>query len=229
MNSLKVGSLAVALCVLLSAGRAVAVPAVVGGTELLYVREGPGTDYPVLSTLPRGDKVEAETTAGAWVRVRLAGGREGYVFAKYVRFPEGRPAVAEAPAAGADSGAAGRAAAMLEQSAQAPRGEAAKTTPPADSHRAGAAGGGPEASCRCPADLALRADVRRLLHLTGELHRRVFEAGVAAPPPAAVRVQRVDAELRNGLFAAGGLFAGGVIGLLLGRRKERRRRSRIRL
>lgn len=57
----------------------------------LNLRAGPGTDYPVLTTLSRGDEVEyLGETAGSgenvWMRVR-AGTQEGWVFRAFLRDP----------------------------------------------------------------------------------------------------------------------------------------------
>jgi hypothetical protein len=59
--------------------------------ERLNLRAGPGTNYPVLATLRRGDEVEplGETTgsgADVWIRVR-SGTQEGWVFRAFLREP----------------------------------------------------------------------------------------------------------------------------------------------
>ncbi|PMP77491.1 MAG: hypothetical protein C0183_17265, partial [Roseiflexus castenholzii] len=59
--------------------------------ERLNLRTGPGADYPVLTILSRGDKVEylgktAGSGADVWIRVR-AGTQEGWVFRAFLQEP----------------------------------------------------------------------------------------------------------------------------------------------
>lgn len=59
--------------------------------ERLNLRAGPGTSYPVVTTLRRGDNVEslgetAESGADVWIRVR-AGTQEGWVFRAFLQEP----------------------------------------------------------------------------------------------------------------------------------------------
>jgi len=60
---------------LLSAGAAAAMPAV-AQTDL-NVRSGPGTQYPVVGSIPAGETVEAGNCTGSWCQVSFSGG-SGY-------------------------------------------------------------------------------------------------------------------------------------------------------
>ncbi len=54
--------------------------------SLLYVRSGPGADYPQQVILGEGEEVTVlgRTDAGDWLQVRLLNGMEGWVYAEYV-------------------------------------------------------------------------------------------------------------------------------------------------
>jgi uncharacterized protein YraI len=61
-------------------------PRAVVTSDTLNARSGPGTDYPILVTLRRGDEVAVtgRNTAGTWLQIPLANGRQGWVWAEYV-------------------------------------------------------------------------------------------------------------------------------------------------
>lgn len=48
------------------------------------IRSGPGTTYPVLTTLSKGQRVKALGKQGEWYQVQLADGRVGWVYATLV-------------------------------------------------------------------------------------------------------------------------------------------------
>jgi hypothetical protein len=80
-----------------------AAPAAVVSTELLNVRAGPGTNYPVVGTLKRGDGVEVagRSADSRWAKLGFADVQEAWASAQYLAFSiefEQVP-VAEAPAA----------------------------------------------------------------------------------------------------------------------------------
>ncbi|HHV79519.1 MAG TPA: SH3 domain-containing protein [Firmicutes bacterium] len=52
--------------------------------DFLNVREGPGTDRPVLRVLSRGTTVVILSQAGDWARVRLHDGTHGFVWRSFV-------------------------------------------------------------------------------------------------------------------------------------------------
>jgi hypothetical protein len=61
-------------------------PRAVVTSDNLNVRSGPGTGYPILTALRRGDEVAVtgRNAAGNWLQVLLAGGKQGWVWADYV-------------------------------------------------------------------------------------------------------------------------------------------------
>ncbi|MBI1816854.1 MAG: SH3 domain-containing protein [Deltaproteobacteria bacterium] len=73
-------------------------PAIVTGAELLYVRRGPGTNFPAFATIDRGERVEVEALDGVWAQVRLASGQTGYVHSTFLSFPGERHSTVVVPA-----------------------------------------------------------------------------------------------------------------------------------
>lgn len=61
-------------------------PRAVVTSDSLNARSGPGTGYPALVTLTRGDEliVTGRNSANTWFQVQLAGGKQGWVWAEYV-------------------------------------------------------------------------------------------------------------------------------------------------
>jgi hypothetical protein len=72
------------------------------------IRDKPATDGAVVTSVSRGDQLQVLEVSGAWFKVRLATGREGYVHSLFVERAGGAvtPAAAAAPAAAAPSVAA---------------------------------------------------------------------------------------------------------------------------
>jgi uncharacterized protein YraI len=55
-----------------------------GTTKILtwdfsVVKSGPGNDYPVITTVQKGDKLTIVEQSGEWVKVRLENGQEGWI------------------------------------------------------------------------------------------------------------------------------------------------------
>ncbi|HHU62768.1 MAG TPA: SH3 domain-containing protein [Clostridiales bacterium] len=65
----------------------------------LNIRKGPGTSYAVLTTLPKGTKVDILSKANGWYKVRLSDGRIGYAVENYI---------SEGGSSGGDSQPSGR-------------------------------------------------------------------------------------------------------------------------
>ncbi len=76
-------------------------PAIVTGAELLYVRRGPGTNFPAFATIDRGERVEVEGLEGVWAQVRLASGQTGYVHSTFLSFPGEKHTTVVVPATAA--------------------------------------------------------------------------------------------------------------------------------
>ncbi len=209
------------------------VAGVVRAAEAVYLRRGPGTEYPAFATLLRGAEVEVQGITGAWAAVRTASGERGYVHVAFLDLPAGAtlphvtppgPAATIPPSAtasGASSGAAapeGTAQARPEEEIAAPRPQLARPSP--------TAAGRVEAAA--PTD-DVRADLQRLLHLTEELHRHVVQQS-AQSPPAGVPVPASEAPgvAATLALAGAGLLVGFLIGAAYGRRQERGQRTRVR-
>ncbi len=69
----------VALLLVIPATAAEAQQAASVSTEQLYVRRGPGAEFPPFATLGRGDRVEVHEVRGEWARIVTGNGQTGYV------------------------------------------------------------------------------------------------------------------------------------------------------
>src|SRR4051794_35215416 len=74
--------LAAALALVLSAGAAAAASAVVESP--LNLRAGPGTQYPVVGSIPGGAPVDVAGCTGSWCQVQF-GGESGFASSSYLR------------------------------------------------------------------------------------------------------------------------------------------------
>ena len=92
--TLKTILLGAASAVVLSAGAANAAPATAESS--LNVRSGPGTQYPVVDTIPAGGAVDVGNCTGSWCRVSFSGGY-GFANRSYLAMGGGGAAVAVAP------------------------------------------------------------------------------------------------------------------------------------
>jgi uncharacterized protein YraI len=86
--------LAAASALVLSAGIASAAPAIT--QSAVNMRAGPGTQYPVLTTLPGRAPVDVAGCDGSWCQVNW-NGREGYVSANYLQMAGAPGPVAVSP------------------------------------------------------------------------------------------------------------------------------------
>ena len=57
-------------------------------TEQLYVRRGPGAEFPPFATLGRGDRVEVHEVRGEWARIVTGNGQTGYVRSDFLSLRE---------------------------------------------------------------------------------------------------------------------------------------------
>jgi uncharacterized protein YraI len=87
--------LASGAALLLSAGVAAAAPASVR-TDL-NVRSGPGTQYPVVGSIPAGETVDVGSCTGSWCQVSFSGG-SGFANRSYLAMADGAPSVGVAVA-----------------------------------------------------------------------------------------------------------------------------------
>jgi uncharacterized protein YraI len=80
-------------------------PGVITGTQNINVRTGPGTGFPVVSSVGPGQAVAVISQDAAWTNIRLPDGVEGWIASQFVRLVpvEAEPAATEAPPTSAPS------------------------------------------------------------------------------------------------------------------------------
>ncbi len=61
--------------------------AVVTGADRVFVRRGPGTEFPPFATLTDGSTVEVLEMQGEWSRVKTANGQVGYMHSNFLALP----------------------------------------------------------------------------------------------------------------------------------------------
>lgn len=71
--------------------------AVVTGADHVFIRRGPGTEFPPFATLMEGSTVEVQELHGEWARVLTASGQSGYVKSNFLGLPGERSAPAAPP------------------------------------------------------------------------------------------------------------------------------------
>jgi hypothetical protein len=231
------------LCTTVNSAWAQGTPAVVTGAPRVFVRRGPGTEFPPFATLTEGSKVEVQEMEGEWSRVVISSGQVGYIHTNFLGLPSeagGRPTADVTPRPTATP--------RPLQSSTAPQ------TPLAERNK------------------ALEAEVSSLQQELATLRHRLAEvppSAVPSTPGAAVESDDVRAELRRLAAAvealqhhlatgtpavpttadtggqnaedsppavsptaivlgAVGLILGWLFGAAYGRNQERGRRSRIR-
>jgi uncharacterized protein YgiM (DUF1202 family) len=94
-------SLLLALVFLFSTGAAASqsTPETYVTTTNVNVRKGPGTSYEVVTTVPKGVKVNVVGREGAWLKVESKhGNKPGYIHGQYVRSLQDQPS-AQTPSA----------------------------------------------------------------------------------------------------------------------------------
>jgi uncharacterized protein (TIGR02594 family) len=67
--------------------------------DSLNVRQGAGAEHPVITSLPKGTKVQRLEESGGWFRIQLANGTTGWISAKYAAPDAAAPAQPAAAAA----------------------------------------------------------------------------------------------------------------------------------
>lgn len=217
-------------------------PAIVEGTSQLFIRRGPGTEFPPFATLTGGSQVQVEELRDQWARVTTASGQVGYVHVKFLRMIEDQPPTAAPPPTIQPT--VGRPATReptpdLPPATRTPAGRRREPTSdvPATPTEEAVQGSTPpptptavEASMlstRPRAGGGTEAELRRLADVVEALNRR-FDQRLPIPEGAA---DEPTSAVSGGAVLLG--LVGGIIGWLLGatyqRNKERGRRSRIRL
>lgn len=224
-------------------------PAVVEGTTKLFIRRGPGREFPPFATLTGGSKVQLHEKRGTWSRITTASGQVGYVHSKFLRVVD---------SAGATPPAATPADTPASEPPPATPTMVAATQPPsprptATKRRAGQATASPAENVPTPNEptqlptasptetaavatsakggrLDMQQQVDRLSRAVDALNSRLDQR---FPLPEEMPATSVD----SGTGVSGGAillgFLGVIVGWLMGatyqRNKDRGRRSRIRL
>ena len=203
--------------------------AVVTGAELLYVRRGPGVNFPAFATVERGERVEVERLEGVWASVRLPSGQSGYVHSTFLSFPgEVRatiivpvtatptPTQQPEPSATREASDTSAAARPSQTVAQTVEGHAAAAASPTIQSQDTPVPDGSD-----PA--TLHSDVQRLTVAVDALQRRLGESGGGSDGG--------DHAWHSGVVGALvvlALLVGWIGGSAYGRQSERSRRGRIR-
>jgi len=214
--------------------------AVVTGAERVFVRRGPGTEFPPFATLVQGTTVEIKEMQGEWARIATGSGQVGYVNSNFLA-PRGEaehpsapapapghvqptPATSDAPSLRALS-ERNKALDAEIQSLQAQLSDvsARATAAPTPAPSPGPTTGGAD---------QLRGDLSRLTVAVETLQRRLDaapanESPMSSPPGPMDGAPRAlsSAAVVLGVL---GLLVGWLLGSRYGRRQERGRRSRVR-
>lgn len=232
------------LCSTLQPSVAQAQPAVVEGTTQLFIRRGPGTDFPPFATLTGGSQVEVQERRGSWARVTTASGQVGYVHTKYLRVLEDEAAKPTAtkpttpqPTVAATSPRPTRPASAPMTPTRRRRAAEAAATPTDPSPTPDTTDTSSPAPTETrpwlpakPANGNVQREIERLSEAVEALNRRLDQRfplpdGITTPPGDAT------AGVSGGAVLLGlvGVFVGWFLGATYQRNKERGRRSRIRL
>jgi len=216
--------------------------AVVAGAEHVFIRRGPGTEFPPFATLSEGSSVEIQEMHGEWARVVTASGQSGYVRSNFLALPgeHGAP-LATAPHRAAPPAAtpARSEAAALHQLTEENKSLTAQISQLQEELVALKARAEPTPAsvptgAPAPLDVEkLHADLARLTAAVEQLEKRLEveppRVNVSPLPslPADGPVRVVTSTTI--LLAAIGLCVGWLLGNAYGRRQERARRPRVRL
>jgi uncharacterized protein YgiM (DUF1202 family) len=191
--------------------------AVVSGAELLYVRRGPGTNFPAFATIPHGERVEVERLEGPWAFVRLSSGRTGYVYSTYLSFPGQTQATVmilttPTPTATATPEAASTATAT--EAAVVPNPQAPAEAAPAAVPNTDVA--------------ALRQEIQQLTATVGSLQKQLNNETATGQRALSGGVRFWLTPTSVTFLVVMALLIGWLAGSAYGRQSERSRRSRIR-
>lgn len=208
--------------------------AVVVGTSQLFIRRGPGTEFPPFATLTGGSQVHVQELHGQWARVATASGQVGYVHVKFLRMveeePEPTPAATPAVAFVREATTPARSAPPVARQAELAGEQLAPATPPAPA-MASPALATPAAAPSRSSEGNMEAEMRRLANAVEALGRK-FDQRLPVPESSgAMTASEPTSSVSGGAILLGlaGVIVGWVLGATYQRNKERGRRSRIRL
>jgi uncharacterized protein YraI len=219
--------------------------AVVTGAEHVFIRRGPGTEFPPFANLSEGTKVEIQEMRGEWARVLTASGQSGYVRSNFLALPAEQHASpgavtsptprsrATSPTVGPTQRAVTPQRAPDHASSPTPENRHVQEEPtPSKSETEQVPTPLPSAGPSASELEKLRADLVRLNAAAEQLQRRL---DVDAPKDGAIPLAVSPVEggsmfISTGiLLGAIGLCIGWLLGNAYGRRRERGRRPRVRL
>jgi hypothetical protein len=215
--------------------------AVVAGAEQVFIRRGPGIEFPPFATLTEGSSVEIQEMHGEWARVLTASGQSGYVKSNFLALPgEHRaPPTATPPRAAPLAATPDRSEAAVRQLTEENKSLTAQIGQLQEelaASKARAEATPVSVPTAAPADVdaeKLHADVARLTAAVEHVEKRldVESRPVNVSPlpnlPTDGQVRVVTSTTI--LLAAIGLCVGWLLGNAFGRRQERGRRPRVRL
>ncbi|MFN8627960.1 MAG: SH3 domain-containing protein [Candidatus Binatia bacterium] len=214
--------------------------AVITGAEHVFIRRGPGTEFPPFANLSQGATVEIQEMRGEWARVQTATGQSGYIRSTFLTLVgERSPAVLSARAVASTATPAAREVPTVSAPSTHPRTASTEQPwrqpqPPAQQGQVDTT---PLATAAVPAATSelekLHGDVARLTTTVEQLQQRLAadapkENVPPVPTPSADAGSRVMTTTAI-LLTAIGLCVGWLLGNAYGRRHERGRRPRVRL
>jgi hypothetical protein len=216
--------------------------AVVAGAEHVFIRRGPGTEFPPFATLAEGTSVQIQDMHGEWARVLTVSGQSGYVNSNFLALPgehrappAGTPPRAALPPA-TPAGSEAAAVRQLTEENKSLTAQIGKLQEELAASKAQAEATPVSTPTTAPAGLdaeKLHSDVERLTAAVEHLEKRLDveppRVNVSPLPnlPADGPVRVVTSTTI--LLAAIGLCVGWLLGHAFGRRQERGRRPRVRL
>ncbi|MCX8072515.1 MAG: SH3 domain-containing protein [Candidatus Binatia bacterium] len=62
--------------------------AIVTGTEWVFIRRGPGNQFPPFARIPSGSTVEVQEVRDDWAQIITASGQVGFIHTRFLSFPE---------------------------------------------------------------------------------------------------------------------------------------------
>jgi SH3 domain protein len=199
----------------------------VRGVPAVNLREGPNTQSRAVAWLNEGEQVEIESVVDGWALVRTDRSETGYVRVSYLRAPEAAlsrlqageneaQATDRVPESTPKPEPASQASEALEAEMIALRGQLDELR-----QQATVAPGHPGE----PGLQEIRRDLRTLLEQTSSIERRLASNSSYADLTAPVRESPAFPWALLGF----GVLVGLLLGAAMGRRQERKRRSRIRI
>jgi hypothetical protein len=215
-------------------------PAVVEGTSQLFIRRGPGREFPPFATLTGGSQVQLQERHGTWARVTTASGQVGYVHSKYLRLLKNETPAAPTAATPLPPTTVAAPTRTAQPPSTATRRQAPERTATTSVEATPTASPEftfthvptetPAPAIARPRGTNVQREIERLGEAVEALNRRLDQRfplpeGGTAPP------LESDNGVSGGAILLG--LAGVIVGWFLGstyqRNKERGRRSRIRL